>query len=35
MSGVEIIHHGVRTATNGDVRLNAVKELARENTTPP
>ena len=22
MSGVEIIHHGVRTATNGGVRLN-------------
>jgi len=21
-SGIEIIHHGVRTATNGDVRLN-------------
>lgn len=26
MSGVEIIHHGVRTATNGDVRLNATPE---------
>ncbi|MBN1118001.1 MAG: glycoside hydrolase family 9 protein [Bacteroidales bacterium] len=23
MSGIEIIHHGVRTVTNGDVRLNA------------
>ena len=22
VSAVEIIHHGVRTATNGDVRLN-------------
>ncbi|MDR1416139.1 MAG: glycoside hydrolase family 9 protein [Prevotellaceae bacterium] len=35
ISGVEIIHHGVRTATNGDVRLNptpgqwdAIPELA-------
>lgn len=26
ISGVEIIHHGVRTATNGDVRLNATPE---------
>lgn len=26
MSGVEIIHHGVRTATNGDVRLNPTPE---------
>jgi hypothetical protein len=25
-SGVEIIHHGVRTATNGDVRLNPTPE---------
>jgi hypothetical protein len=25
-SGVEIIHHGVRTATNGDVRLNSTPE---------
>ena len=25
-SGVELIHHGVRTATNGDVRLNATPE---------
>ncbi|HEY1116018.1 MAG TPA: glycoside hydrolase family 9 protein, partial [Chitinophagaceae bacterium] len=25
-SGVEIIHHGVRTATNGDVRLDATPE---------
>lgn len=26
MSGVEFIHHGVRTATNGDVRLNPTPE---------
>lgn len=26
MSGVEIIHHGVRTATNGDVRLHSTPE---------
>jgi endoglucanase len=26
ISGVEIIHHGVRTATNGDVRLNPTPE---------
>jgi endoglucanase len=26
LSGVEIIHHGVRTATNGDVRLNPTPE---------
>jgi hypothetical protein len=26
MSGVEIIHHGVRTATNGDVRLSPTPE---------
>lgn len=26
MSGVELIHHGVRTATNGDVRLHATPE---------
>ncbi len=26
MSGVELIQHGVRTATNGDVRLNATPE---------
>ena len=26
MSGVEIIHHGVRTATNGDIRLNSTPE---------
>ena len=26
ISGIEIIHHGVRTATNGDVRLNATPE---------
>jgi len=26
ISGVEIIHHGVRTATNGDVRLNSTPE---------
>ncbi|HEX7027893.1 MAG TPA: glycoside hydrolase, partial [Gammaproteobacteria bacterium] len=26
ISGVEIIHHGVRTATNGDVRLHATPE---------
>lgn len=26
MSGIELIHHGVRTATNGDVRLNATPE---------
>jgi hypothetical protein len=26
MSGVELIHHGVRTVTNGDVRLNATPE---------
>ena len=26
MSGVEMIHHGVRTATNGDVRLNPTPE---------
>lgn len=25
-SGVEIIHHGIRTATNGDVRLNPTPE---------
>lgn len=25
-SGIEIIHHGVRTATNGDVRLNTTPE---------
>jgi hypothetical protein len=25
-SGIEIIHHGVRTATNGDVRLNSTPE---------
>lgn len=25
-NGVELIHHGVRTATNGDVRLNATPE---------
>ncbi|MGA2094373.1 MAG: cellulase N-terminal Ig-like domain-containing protein, partial [Sedimentisphaerales bacterium] len=26
LSGIEIIHHGVRTATNGDVRLNPTPE---------
>jgi endoglucanase len=26
MSGIELIHHGVRTATNGDVRLNPTPE---------
>lgn len=26
ISGIEIVHHGVRTATNGDVRLNATPE---------
>jgi endoglucanase len=26
MSGIELVHHGVRTATNGDVRLNATPE---------
>ena len=26
ISGVELIHHGVRTATNGDVRLNSTPE---------
>lgn len=26
LSGVELIHHGVRTATNGDVRLHATPE---------
>ena len=26
LSGVELIHHGVRTATNGDVRLNPTPE---------
>lgn len=26
MSGIELIHHGVRTATNGDVRLNSTPE---------
>ena len=26
MSGIELIHHGVRTATNGDVRLQATPE---------
>ena len=26
MSGMELIHHGVRTVTNGDVRLNATPE---------
>lgn len=26
MSGIEIIHHGVRTATNGDLRLNDTPE---------
>ena len=26
ISGVELIHHGIRTATNGDVRLNATPE---------
>lgn len=26
MSGIELIHHGVRTVTNGDVRLNATPE---------
>ena len=26
MSGIELIHQGVRTATNGDVRLNATPE---------
>lgn len=26
ISGVELIHHGLRTATNGDVRLNATPE---------
>lgn len=26
ISGVEIIHHGLRTATNGDVRLHATPE---------
>lgn len=26
MSGIELIHHGVRTATNGDIRLNATPE---------
>lgn len=26
ISGIEIIHHGVRTATNGDVRLNSTPE---------
>lgn len=38
ISGVEIIHHGVRTATNGDVRLNptpgqwdAIPELVTRN----
>jgi endoglucanase len=26
MSGIELVHHGVRTATNGDVRLDATPE---------
>ena len=26
LSGVELIHHGVRTATNGDVRLSPTPE---------
>ncbi|MBN2215209.1 MAG: glycoside hydrolase family 9 protein [Bacteroidales bacterium] len=26
ISGIEIIHHGIRTATNGDVRLNATPQ---------
>ena len=26
ISGIELIHHGVRTATNGDVRLHATPE---------
>ncbi|WP_045857487.1 glycoside hydrolase family 9 protein [Teredinibacter purpureus] len=26
MSGLEIVHHGVRTSTNGDVRLNSTPE---------
>lgn len=26
ISGIELVHHGVRTATNGDVRLNATPE---------
>ena len=26
ISGIEIIHHGVRTVTNGDVRLHATPE---------
>jgi len=26
MSGIQIIHHGIRTATNGDVRLNPTPE---------
>jgi endoglucanase len=26
MSGIEIIHHGMRSATNGDVRLNPTPE---------
>lgn len=26
ISGIEVIHHGVRTVTNGDVRLNATPE---------
>ena len=26
ISGIEIIHHGIRTATNGDVRLNPTPE---------
>ena len=26
LNGVEIIHHGIRTATNGDVRLNSTPE---------
>src|SRR4030042_6943205 len=41
ISGVEIIHHGVRTATNGDVRLNPtpgqwdpIPEFVNRNTSP-
>ncbi|MEJ2273416.1 MAG: hypothetical protein P8Y01_02415, partial [Woeseiaceae bacterium] len=26
ISGIELVHHGVRTATNGDVRLHATPE---------
>ncbi|MBN1416607.1 MAG: glycoside hydrolase family 9 protein [Bacteroidales bacterium] len=41
ISGVEIIHHGIRTATNGDVRLNPtpgqwdpIPEFVSRNTSP-